>query len=181
MKKIKIIIDYFLLLFRKFFWFISGNNIELGENCEISLNTKLNAYSGKIRIGNNCKIYDYVIISTYGGIIDIGDNVRVNSFCKLTGNGGLKIGKDVSIASGTKIFPFNHSFEENKRFRDLKQKHKGIVIEENVWIGSDVSILDGSFIKRNNVIGAKSLINFQTDESAVYISKSSKASKLKKI
>ncbi|WP_434437815.1 DapH/DapD/GlmU-related protein [Limosilactobacillus fermentum] len=52
---------------------------------------------------------------------------------------------------------------------DLTQK--GIVIEDDCWIGSNVIILDGVKIGRGSVIGAGSLVSKDIPAGSIYINK----------
>ncbi|MCK7515996.1 MAG: acyltransferase [Desulfobacterales bacterium] len=72
-----------------------------------------------------------------------------------TGDGGLTIGNNVRIAAHTVIIPANHVFDDvNIPIRKQGLSKKGIVIEDDVWIGSGVKILDGVVIGKGCVIGA---------------------------
>lgn len=42
------------------------------------------------------------------------------------------------------------------------------MIEDNVWIGANVMILKGSYIMKNSVIAAGSIVNGLVDENVVY-------------
>ncbi|MBU7485488.1 acyltransferase [Lactiplantibacillus sp. 30.2.29] len=48
---------------------------------------------------------------------------------------------------------------------------KGIVIEDDCWIGSNVIILDGVKIGRGSVIGAGSLVSKDISAGSIYINK----------
>jgi acetyltransferase-like isoleucine patch superfamily enzyme len=43
----------------------------------------------------------------------------------------------------------------------------GIIIEEEVWLGAGVTVLDGAVIKRGAVIGAMSLVNGVVEEYSI--------------
>ena len=46
---------------------------------------------------------------------------------------------------------------------------KGIVIEDDVWIGSGVKILDGVVIGKGCVIGANAVVTKSTESYGVYV------------
>ena len=52
-------------------------------------------------------------------------------------------------------------------YQDLE--NKGIIIEDDVWIGAGVRILDGVTIARGCVIGAGSVVTKSTEEFGVYV------------
>jgi acetyltransferase-like isoleucine patch superfamily enzyme len=115
---------------------------------------------GEISIGNNCMIEDYAILSTHSGTISIGDNFAVESFTILYGGGGLKIGNNVIIASNVVIIPANHKFDRlDIPISHQGSKMEGIIIKDDVWIGTGCSILDGVTIGNGCIIGAGSVVN----------------------
>jgi acetyltransferase-like isoleucine patch superfamily enzyme len=101
---------------------------------------------------------------TYGGFIRIGDHCSVNPFCVLYGHGGLTIGNNVRIATCTVIIPANHVFSDlDIPIHKQGTTALGIVIEDNVWIGANVTILDGVRIGRGAVIGAGAVVTKDVD------------------
>jgi acetyltransferase-like isoleucine patch superfamily enzyme len=96
---------------------------------------------------------------THGGHIHIGDNCSVNPFTIIYGSGGAYIGDNVRIAAHVVIVPENHNPGTDDIPVHLSGKtSKGIRIDDNVWIGAGVKILDGVCIGRNAVIGAGSVV-----------------------
>ena len=95
------------------------------------------------------------MILTYGGDIVIADHSTVNPFCVLYGHGGLSIGKGVRIAAHTVMIPSNHNFDRTDIFICVQgSTHRGIVIQDDVWIGAGVVILDRVTVNQGAVIGA---------------------------
>ena len=127
-------------------------------------------YGGKIYIGSNCYISRGVQLLTHGGDIRIGNNCTVNPYTIIYGQGGTTIGDNVRIAAHCVIVPANHIFTDIT-IPIYKQglKKEGIVIEDDVWIGSGVKILDGVTIKRGCVIGANAVVTHSTNEYGVYV------------
>jgi len=114
----------------------------------------------KIIIGDNTLISSFAILRSYGGTIKIGDNCFVNSFTILYGHGNLTIGDNVLIGPQVTIVPVNHGFRDrNLPFKQQTPSLKGIKIEDDVWIGAGVTILDGCTIGKGSVIGAGSILS----------------------
>ena len=66
---------------------------------------------------------------------------------------GLNIGKGVRIATQTAILPSNHIFSDRDKYIFQQGLSKeGILIEDDVWIGAGVKILDGVILKRGCII-----------------------------
>lgn len=114
---------------------------------------------GSITIGANCDIHPFAMLLTHGGPIELGNHCSVNPFTIIYGVGGASIGNSVRIAAHTVIIPENHipGSDETPLHRSGTTR-KGIRIEDNVWIGSGVRILDGVRIGRNAVVGAGSVV-----------------------
>lgn len=120
----------------------------------------LGGQMGNIIIGDNCKIKDGTKMYTYGGTIEIGDSVSINPYCMFYGNGNLRIGRNVLIATHTTIVASNHNFgDTTELITNQGMTCKGIVIGDNVWIGAGVTILDGSVIGEGVVIGAGAVVS----------------------
>ena len=133
-----------------------GNNVVIDDYSNICANTD----KGKIKLGNNTIIFKNVVVKCGGdGYIEIGDFCTINPYSVLEGYGGLKIGSGVRIASGTKIISCNHKFN-NLNIPIFKQgfTKKGILIDDDVWIGSNASILDGVKIGKGSIIGAGAVV-----------------------
>lgn len=145
--------------------------IYVGRGTRISSGVKFQRINGGlIRIGRNCEIYYGSIFLTYGGAIEIGDNSSVNQYCILHGHGGLRIGNGVRIASHTVIIPANHNYRRlNVPIYQQGETCEGITIEDDVWIGSNCTILDGLKIASGCVIGAGAVVSKSTEPFGVYV------------
>lgn len=134
---------------------ILGDNVVIEKHARIIVNGK----DAEIKIGDDTTIYPYALLKTNGGKIEIGKNCSVNDYCILYGHGGLKIGDEVHIASHTIIVPMNHIFKDpNVSISSQGEERLGIEIEDDVWIGVGVRILDGVRIGKGSVIGAGAVV-----------------------
>jgi acetyltransferase-like isoleucine patch superfamily enzyme len=119
----------------------------------------VNAAGGRITVGARSHIHNHVLLLAYGGEITLGEDCSVNPFCVLYGHGGLHIGNHVRIATHSVFIPANHEFGDRQRLiRDQGIRAKGIRIEDDVWIGAGVRVLDGVSIGKGCVIGAGSVV-----------------------
>jgi acetyltransferase-like isoleucine patch superfamily enzyme len=131
--------------------------------------------------------------SERGTSIIIEDRVFIDSFvriCPVGGRGNIRIGQDCFINSGTVIFsgngvsigewvliapnctlaPTNHAYLS----RDISIRHQGflpskggIIIENDVWIGANSTILDGAILRKGCVIGACSLVRSEVESYSI--------------
>ena len=75
------------------------------------------------------------------------------------GHGGLTIGDRVLIAGHAAIFASSHIYDlPDVPITDQGYRARGVVIEDNVWIGSGARILDGITIGKGAIIGANAVI-----------------------
>ena len=107
-------------------------------------------HTKKISLGNNVGIGPNAYICGVGEI-DIGDNVITGPCVTITSGEHPTKGRDVPIF-----------------FRQVIPSK--VIIEEDVWIGSNVSILHGVTIKKGSVVAANSLVlaNMELEEYSIY-------------
>lgn len=120
-------------------------------------------------IGSNTEIKEYVVIQVFGGNINIGDNCQINPFTVIFG-GEICIGNNVMIAPHCMIASGNHNYKQvlvPMRFADNISKGP-IVIEDDVWIGSNSTITDGVKIGIGAVIAANSCVTTDIEPYAIY-------------
>lgn len=135
------------------------SNIHIGSKTRIEPFAVLKAAGGPLEIGSDCYIDRHAMILCNGGSIKIGNHCSFNPFCMIYGQGGLTIGNDVRISTGVVIIPSNHGFyDRNQKICDHPLTKKGIVIEDDCWIGANAVILDGVHIGKGSVIGAGSIV-----------------------
>ena len=119
-------------------------------------------------IGALTVIDDFVKIKHVGGTgdINIGKNVNINSGTVLYSGNGIKIGDNTLIGPNCSITPVEHEFKKKNeliRNQGFRKSELEIIIEEDVWIGSNVVILGGAIIRKGSIIGANSLVNRETE------------------
>lgn len=66
------------------------------------------------------------------------------------------------------MIPVNHKFEDlDILIKNQGLDKKGIVIEDNVWIGANVTILDGVKIGSGSVVAAGAVVNKDVPQNTI--------------
>jgi acetyltransferase-like isoleucine patch superfamily enzyme len=142
------------------------NKISVGRNVIIADYVNLNALSTNgIVLGDNVTISQNSILIGSGVIrnkgvgITIGNNTGINARAYLGGQGGINIGNDVIIGPDVKIFSENHIFSSiDIIIKNQGESRKGVIIEDNCWIGAGAIILDGVRLGKGTIVAAGSVV-----------------------
>ncbi|MBF2075406.1 MAG: acyltransferase [Synechococcales cyanobacterium C42_A2020_086] len=135
--------------------------MELHDEVGISSHCFINCWEPTSRfvIRSQTRLDRGVHIQTHGGSIEIGGNTYLGPYVCMAGPGDISIGRHCMIASHCGIYANNHCFGDLDR--PMSQQGvtcKGIVIEEDCWLGTGVKVLDGVTIGRGSVIGAGAVV-----------------------
>ena len=144
-------------------------NAKISPYCDIEYSIK----GSLIEIGAFSNIDSFVKFKPAGGFgdIKIGERVHINSCCVLYSGNGIVIGDDVLIAANCTLAPVNHEYRDNTKTISEQGHSKskgGIIIENNVWIGSNTVILDGSYICSGVVIAAGSVVRGKCESNMLF-------------
>ncbi|CAK4020276.1 probable acetyltransferase, family [Lecanosticta acicola] len=95
----------------------------------------------------------------YGTNVELGQNVFINFNCTILDTCKVHIGARTLIASGVSLFSGTHPLDPEVR-NGTKGPELGaeIHIEEDCWIGGNVTILPGIRIGKGSTIGAASVV-----------------------
>lgn len=128
----------------------------------------LNKYRRRLsRIGKGVNFRGF---STITGLekIEIEDNVQINENAYIRGEGGLFIGANTHIAKNLVIYTHNHNYQGSALPYDHSKIYKKVIIEKNVWIGINVTILPGTHIQEGAIIGAGAVVTGTVPALAIY-------------
>ena len=141
--------------------FKAGKNLILEDNVHINALSKNGIHFGdNVTISKNCTLICTGVIAQKGTGISIGNHTGINANCFFGGQGGIQIGNNVIIGPYVKVFSENHNFGSAERnIKDQGVSRKGVIIEDDCWIGAGVIILDGVTIKKRTVIAAGSVVS----------------------
>lgn len=116
--------------------------------------------------GMNVWIQWPVIVSS-PQMVHIGNSVSIAAYVHIWGGGCVHIGDRVMIGTHTSISSLTHDYNQEKMYDTLICKP--VVIDSDVWIGSNCVILPGVHINRGAVIGAGAVVIRNVQENAIMV------------
>ncbi len=78
------------------------------------------------------------------------------------------IGEDVAVGPGTKIIAYSNYYHPEKKVTEVKITGD-ILIKNNVFLGANCTILPGTIINENVIVGAGSLVEGELEANAIYV------------
>lgn len=93
----------------------------------------------------------------YGKHIFMGNNVYCNMDCVFLDVNTITIGNNVMLGPRVNLFTAGHPIDADVRISDL-EFGLPIVIEDNVWIGGNSTILPGITVGENSIVAAGAVV-----------------------
>jgi len=178
-----------LLLLGKHVRVSHGKHIRCGKNVKFEDYAEIHGLCSEgLNFGNNVTISRGVMIrpsSYYGGDLGMGftmgDHSSIGPHSYIGCSGKITIGKNVMLGPKCSLFAENHVFSDtDTSIKNQGVKQKGITIEDDCWIGSNVTILDGVTIGKGSVVGAGTLVTKDVSAGSVVMDKRIKQIKERK-
>ena len=140
-----------------------AHKISVGKRCVVDEYCMLSAQgddSSGIALGNEVLLGRGTVVSTRNGTIEIGDFSNIGANCRLGTTSKIKFGKHVLLAANCYIGGAQHKFDrlDIPIMRQGYESKGGVLIEDDVWLGAGVTVLDGVTIGTGCVIGAGSIV-----------------------
>jgi acetyltransferase-like isoleucine patch superfamily enzyme len=141
--------------------------IKIGKNFKIEDNSELQGKSLKgIEIGNSVTIGRGAMIrpsgyykGEFGEGLKIGDGSSIGAMNYIGCAGFIEIGKNVMIGPSVNLIAENHNFADaNIPMKEQGVNRKGIKIEDDCWIGTQSTVLDGVTIGEGSIIAAGAVV-----------------------
>lgn len=145
-----------------------GNNVYIGNRVTIFEGLG----GGSVALGDRVHLHQDVIIENgEGGVLTIEADTHIQPRCQLSVyKGTLRIGRNVQIAANCGFYPYNHGFRPGEDVaRQALETRGGILVEDDVWIGYNATVLDGVRIGRGAVIGAGAVVTHDIPEDAIAV------------
>lgn len=142
-----------------------ADRIRLGRGAYLDQGAYLHACPEGISIGENTIVMHGAVLHVYNfrnlphAGIRIGRDSLVGEYTVIRGQGGVSIGDRVYTSPFTQIIAVDHVFEDPRRpFVEQGITAQGIVIEDDVWLGSGAVITDGVRVGKGAVVAAGAVV-----------------------
>ena len=138
---------------------IIGNNVVFDDYCVIDAKGEKNK---GIIIGDNVLISRNTIISCKEGNIEIGDNSNIGTNCLIHSETTVRIGTYVLLAAYCYVVAGGtHDFRRTDTpiITQPSISKGGVTIQDDVWLGAGVTVLDGVLIEKGTIVGAGAVVN----------------------
>ena len=153
---------------------IFHDDLRLGKYCYIDEHVLIYRDRGgeQVELCDSVHIHRDTIIQTgSGGQVLIGVETHIQPRCQISAyKSSVRIGERVEIAPNCAFYPYDHAFDAGKRIRELPLKSRGgIIIEDDVWLGFGVIVLDGVRIGKGAVVGAGAVVSRNIAENSIAV------------
>lgn len=118
----------------------------------------------QVKIGEQTKVLNGVTFDYCHGVwqpgpsILIGDHGYVGRGAEFNCRLGIRVGRDCLIASGCRFIDHDHGIETNMPMRLQDGPEAPILLEDDVWLGSNVVVLKGVTIGRGAIVAAGAVV-----------------------
>lgn len=130
---------------------LAGGKAELGERCFVSPFAA--CYVDELAMGERSYIAALAYVT---GSVRMGADSTVNAYAVV--RGAIRLGDGVRIGAHASLLAFNHSMEPDRPVFRQPLTSVGIAVGDDVWIGSNVVVVDGVTIGEHSVIGAGAVV-----------------------
>jgi acetyltransferase-like isoleucine patch superfamily enzyme len=142
-----------------------ADHLRLGRGVYLDEGVYLHALPNGIEIGDSTYIMHHAELHVYNfrkiphSGIKIGKDCLISEFNILRGQGGITIGDNVYTSPFVQMVAVNHVYTDSSRpIIEQGITAQGIIVEDNVWIGSGAIILDGVRVGRGSVVAAGAVV-----------------------
>lgn len=134
-----------------------GQNVFIGDRVVLYQADQ----GGEISIGDRAVVHSDTCLETgEGGTISIGAEATIHVRCTLTAyKSSITIGRGVALAQNCALYPYDHGIAPGRPIRQQPLCTRGaIVIDDEAWLGANVTVLSGVRIGQGAVVGAGSVV-----------------------
>jgi acetyltransferase-like isoleucine patch superfamily enzyme len=121
-----------------------------------------------IDVGDGVFLGRGTILSCKDGDIRLGDHTNLGFHCEIFSGSSVTVGRHGLFAAQAYLVGGGHSFEgSDAAVIDQPRTSKGIVLGDNVWLGTGAKVLDGVRIGSDAVVGANAVVSSDLPDGAI--------------
>lgn len=138
-------------------------NCFVSRNCEIAC-----ADDSSIRLDNVHLAPGAIVRAIMGGDLKVKDSyIGFNSV--IVAIQSIEIGSNCELAEMVVVRDQDHKFGDGELLSEAGLESAPIIIKNNVWIGAKASILKGTTIEDNAVIGSNAVVTKNVKSNSVFV------------
>jgi acetyltransferase-like isoleucine patch superfamily enzyme len=149
LKAVKFILDRLVTQFYKFT--LKGVGSEFSMEWGVVIESP-----GRVLIGNNVHIGKgtKILSESNSGSLTLGNNVEIGRECRIDITGNIVVKDNVLMSRGCQILTHTHGYNPHS-----KPESSDLLIEQSVWLGSDVCIMHScEFIAASTILATRALV-----------------------
>jgi len=140
---------------------VASGRVTLGRRCYIS--SLAGFLPAKVTLGDDCYIAGYAYVTTN---LTMGRACTINPFAVV--RGVVTMGEGVRVGSHASILGFNHIVDDVTRpMHEQGLTSRGIVIGDDVWVGSGAIVVDGVTVGSHSILAAGAVVTKDVPEWAI--------------
>lgn len=144
-----------------------GDNVVIDDHCVLDAKGERNQ---GLKIGNGVFVGRNTILTCHDGDIVLEDNVNIGFNCVISSLGSIVIKENHLMAAFCYLVGGDHVADRTDMpILYQGRTAKGIMIEENIWLGAGVTVLDGSTVGRDSIVGAHAVVNGKIDSYSIAV------------
>jgi len=154
-----------------------GSNSIIDDNCLLDAKGENNV---GITIGDDVYIGRNTILSCKDGDIELRDHVNIGFNCEIFSSGKVVLEDYALLAAYCYVIGggnYDHRLTGLPISQQPLMNAKGIVIGKNSWLGARATVLDGSRIGDDSIIGACSLVGSDIPPRSIAVGTPARVSK----
>ncbi|MGU3293315.1 acyltransferase [Williamsia sp. M5A3_1d] len=142
-----------------------GRGSSVGPGCYLDCRAVAGVRLGRqVKLGRNGTLTCTSSLRLVGKGVTIGDHTGIGEGFHLGCSGGIQIGSDVIVGPGLFIHSQNHVYSDpDTLIREQGTIESSVVISDNCWIGSRVTILAGTSIGPRTVVASGAVVSGHFD------------------
>lgn len=156
---------------RTFYWKTLGVQVGAGT----MLSRAAITWPHQVSLGIGCRLepgiaFKFDGIWQPGPCLSFGDHVFIGEGCEFNIRRKITVGSYVLIASGCKFIDHDHGFATRTKpiAQQTSSEDAPIAIEDDVWLGVDVTVLKGVTIRRGSIIAAGAVVTQSVGEFEIW-------------